>query len=85
MNMNEPLFPIVKGLFGKPEDNTFSLHESTISNIPQVGEQENEISVTPFKKEVKIAIIQMQHNEAPSIDGFPLNSIRFSRKQSNMI
>jgi hypothetical protein len=38
-----------KGLFGKPDDNTFSLDESRISNIPQVGEQENEILVAPFK------------------------------------
>jgi hypothetical protein len=66
----------VKGLFGKPENNTFSLNESKISDVPQVGEQENEILVAPFKEEVKIAIIQMEHNKAPGPDSFPLTSIR---------
>jgi hypothetical protein len=55
------------------------------SDIPQVDEQENDILVALFKEEVKIAIFQMEHNKAPGPDGFPVNSIMFSGKPSNMI
>jgi hypothetical protein len=70
-NLMQYITTYYKGVFGKPDDNTFSLDESKISDIPHVGEQENEILFFPFQEEeVKLAILQMEHNKAPRPDGF---------------
>jgi hypothetical protein len=46
-----------KGLFGTPEESTFSLDESMIDDIPQVSPQENTILTAPYsEEEVKKAI-----------------------------
>ena len=61
-----------KRLFGEPEENTFSLLEERIDDIPQVLAEENMILTVNFsEKEIWEAISQMEHNKAPGPDGFP--------------
>jgi hypothetical protein len=60
-------------VFGPSEINTFSLDESRTDDIPQVSAVENEQLVKPFSEEkVRHAVFQMEHNKAPSPDGFPV-------------
>jgi len=48
------------------------MDETHIDDISQVVEIENEILTQSFSKaEVKDAIFQMKHNSAPGLDGFP--------------
>jgi mannosylglycoprotein endo-beta-mannosidase len=62
-----------KGLFGSPEVSGISLEESQISDIPQVSQEENEILTREFtESKVREAVFQMEHNKAPSPDGFPV-------------
>jgi hypothetical protein len=61
-----------KGLFGSPEENSFSLDENQMDDIPQVFSEENGLLTAPYsEEEVKKAIFQMKHNKAPGLDGFP--------------
>jgi hypothetical protein len=60
------------GLFGSPEESSFSLDESQIDYIPQVSQEENDLLTAPYsEEEVNKAIFQMEHNKAPGLDGFP--------------
>jgi hypothetical protein len=60
------------GLFGPSKTSLLILDESRRDNISQVSQNENEILTTEFSyNEVKEAISQMEHNKAPSPDGFP--------------
>ncbi|KAL5678605.1 hypothetical protein ACJX0J_014736, partial [Zea mays] len=53
-----------KSLFGPPEENSVTMDEARIDDIPQVTQQENEFLVATFtEKEVKEAIFQMEHNK----------------------
>jgi hypothetical protein len=61
-----------KGLFGPPEESSFSLEESQTYDIPQVSMEENGLLTAPYSEdEVKKAVLQMEHNKAPGPDGFP--------------
>ena len=61
-----------KNLFGAPVENSFSLDENLISDIPQISREENRILTAVFTSdEVLEAISQMEHNKAPGPDGFP--------------
>jgi hypothetical protein len=61
-----------KGLFGSPEESSFSLDETQMDDIPQVSMEENDLLTSPCsEEEVKKAIFQMEHNKAPGLDGFP--------------
>jgi hypothetical protein len=61
-----------KGLFGPPEEGSFSLDEFKIADIPQVSQEENFVLTAPYsEEEVNKAIFQMEHNKAPGPDGFP--------------
>jgi hypothetical protein len=61
-----------KGLFGPPEESSFSLEESQTDDIPQVSMEENGLLTAPYlEDEVKKAVFQMEHNKAPGPDGFP--------------
>jgi hypothetical protein len=47
-------------------------------DIPQVSEEENEMLTAPFiEEEVKMAVFDMEHNKAPSPDGFPGDFYQF--------
>jgi len=49
------------------------LDESHTEDIPQVSALENELLTAEFTQdEVKTAIFQMEHNQAPGPDGFHL-------------
>ena len=61
-----------KGLFGAPEESNFSLDETRTEDIPQVSQAENNFLTSPYtEEEVRKAVFQMEHNEAPGPDGFP--------------
>jgi hypothetical protein len=71
-NLKKYITNYYKGLFGRPEENNFSLLESMTEDIPQVSEEENAVLSGEFlEKEVRDAIFQMKHNKAPGPDGFP--------------
>jgi hypothetical protein len=61
-----------KGLFGSPEESSFSLDEMQTDDIPHVSMEENGLlTATYSEEEVKKAVFQMEHNKAPGLDGFP--------------
>jgi len=61
-----------KNLFGPPDNSNMKLDEHLVQDIPQVSELENEYLTDVFtESEVRAAIFQMEHNKAPSPDGFP--------------
>jgi len=61
-----------KKLFGAPEEGNFTLDEARTNDITQVSEEENSFLTAPFsEEEVRKAIFMMEHNKAPSTDGFP--------------
>ena len=61
-----------KKLFGALGPNTFSLDESRTEDLPQISHDENVIQTSPFnEKDVREAIMEMEHNKAPGPDGFP--------------
>jgi hypothetical protein len=71
-NLKSNITQFYKGLFGEPEQSSFSLEPDRIDGIPQVAQAENAILTAPFtEEEVKAAIFQMEHNKAPGPDGFP--------------
>jgi hypothetical protein len=62
-----------KGIFGPPEESSFSLEESQTDDIPQVSMEENGLLTAPYsEEEVKRVVFQMEHNKAPGPDGFPV-------------
>ena len=46
-------------------------------DIPQVSEEENKVLTAPFSEEVKTVVFDMEHNKAPSPDGFPAEFYQF--------
>jgi hypothetical protein len=61
-----------KKLFGASTHTDFSLVETYTHDIPQISLQENQILTSEFtEKEVLEAIMQMEKNKAPGLDGFP--------------
>jgi hypothetical protein len=55
------------------EESDISILEERTNDIPQVNERENEILTSPFMmEEIKETMFQMEHNKAPSLDGFPI-------------
>jgi hypothetical protein len=61
------------------------LNENRSDDITQISLEDNEKLIAQFsKKEVKDAIFQMKHNQAPGLDGFQQSSIRLFGKSSNM-
>jgi mannosylglycoprotein endo-beta-mannosidase len=62
-----------KGLFGSPEESSFTLDKTQTDDIPQVSMEENGFLTAPYlEEEVKKAVFQMEHNKAPGPDGFPI-------------
>ena len=61
-----------KQLFSPSVEINVSLDESRTEDIPQVSELENEHLTQEFQEsEIMAAVFQMEHNKAPSPDGFP--------------
>jgi hypothetical protein len=61
-----------KGLFGAPPQNSFTLLEDRIEDIPQLSSKEKNVLSADFTEiEVKEAVMQMKKNKAPGPDGFP--------------
>jgi hypothetical protein len=70
-NSNRTLKIYYKGLFGSPEENSISLDETQLANIPHVSAEENDLLKAPYSEdEVNKAIFQMEHNKASGLDGF---------------
>jgi hypothetical protein len=58
-------------LFGEPTKKLFSLVRSEIDDIPHISQEENNILTPNFvEKGVYDAIMQIERNKAPEIDGF---------------
>ena len=71
-NLKAYITRFYRELFGEPEVSSFTLEEDRIFDIPQVTWTENDVLTTPFtEQEVQEAIFDMEHNKAPSPDGFP--------------
>jgi hypothetical protein len=64
-----------KDLFGEPKESLFILNDSNNSYMPRASSLENEA-------EVKVALFSMEHNKAPSLNGFPVNHLNH---QGNLI
>jgi phenylalanine-4-hydroxylase len=61
-----------KGLFGSPEESSFSLDETQTDDILPVSMEENGLLITPYSEdEVRTAIFLMEHNKAPEPGSFP--------------
>jgi hypothetical protein len=72
-NLKRFITEFYKGLFGEPEENSFTLDESFNQDIPQVSSQENSQLTADFSKTgIKETIFSMNHNKAPGPDGFPV-------------
>jgi hypothetical protein len=71
-NLKVYITEFYKKLFGAPDINSFSLMENRVEDIPRLSQGENVVLTAVFsEKEVFEAISQMEHNKAPSPDGFP--------------
>jgi len=54
------------------------MDETLRYDIPQVSEEENQVLMAPFsEEEVKMAVLDMEHNKAPGPDGFPAQFYQF--------
>ena len=61
-----------RGLFGPSENSFLTIDENRREDIPQVTDDESESLIAMFtQEEVRTAILQMEHNKAPGLDGFP--------------
>ncbi|WVZ60059.1 hypothetical protein U9M48_010126 [Paspalum notatum var. saurae] len=70
-NLKSFITEFYKGLFGEPEENSFTLDESSNLDIPQVSSWENNFLMADFSEsEIKEAIFSMKPNKAPGPDGF---------------
>jgi hypothetical protein len=59
-------------MFGPSDNHSIVLDETQIGDIPQVSALENGFLTDDFlESEMRAAIFQMEHNQAPSLDGFP--------------
>jgi len=57
---------------------SFSMDETLRHDIPQVLEEENEVLMAPFsEEEVKMTVLDMEHNKAHGPDGFPAEFYQF--------
>jgi len=71
-NLKNYITNFYKELFRPPEESLCALDSSRFGNIPQVTTEENDFLTSPFtKKEDRDTIFAMEHNKAPSPDGFP--------------
>jgi hypothetical protein len=62
-----------KDLFGPSQDNTMTLDEAQIVDIPQVNQAKNEFLMPYFmEKEIRDAVFTMEHNKALGPNGFPV-------------
>jgi hypothetical protein len=69
--LKEYIITYYKDLFGPPTPSSFSLDESRVDDIEQVSHEENELLTRSFSmNEVREAIFQMEHNQAPRSDEF---------------
>jgi mannosylglycoprotein endo-beta-mannosidase len=60
-----------KGLFGYPEEGTFSMDETQTNDISQVSVEENNFLTSLYtEEEVRNVVFQMEHNKAAGPDGF---------------
>jgi mannosylglycoprotein endo-beta-mannosidase len=67
-----------KGLFGPHSPNSFSMDKTLRYDIPQLSEDENEGLTASFsKEEVRLAVFDMEHNKAPGPDGFFVEFYQF--------
>jgi hypothetical protein len=72
-NLKRFITEFYKGLFGEPEENSFTLDESFNQDIPQVSSNENRLLTIDFlETEIKEAIFSMNHNKVLGLDGFPV-------------
>jgi hypothetical protein len=72
-NLKNYIMGFYKGLFGEPEQNSFSLNPDRTEDISQVTQDENNLLIAPFTKdEIKRVVFEMEHNKAPGPDGFPV-------------
>jgi hypothetical protein len=72
VNLKNYITEFYKGLFGEPEENSFSLDLDTTEDIAQVSQEENNFLLAPFTGDkIKKAISETEHNKAPEPDGFP--------------
>jgi hypothetical protein len=72
-NLKSYITHFYKGLFGEPEHYSFILELDRTDDITQVTGEENAILTAPFSEdEVKVAILQIEHNKASGLDGFPV-------------
>jgi hypothetical protein len=76
-NLKNYITEYYKGLFGPHTPNSFSMDETFRHGIPQVSEDENEVLTAPFSEEVKMVVFDMEHNKAPSPDGFLIEFYQF--------
>jgi hypothetical protein len=77
-NLKNYITDYYKGLFGPHIQNSFSMDKTLRYDIPQVSEEENEVLTAPFgEEEVKTAFFDMEHNKAPSANGFPAEFYQF--------
>jgi hypothetical protein len=69
-NLKKYITSYYKNLFGAPEEGNFFLDETQTDDIPQVSVEENNFLMAEYsEEEVRKAIFQMEHNEAPGPDG----------------
>ena len=76
-NLENFITEYYKGLFGPHIQNSFSMDETLRYDIPQVSEEENQVLMAPFSEEVKMTVLDMEHNKAPGPDGFPTEFYQF--------
>jgi hypothetical protein len=71
-NIKNYITEFYKNLFGPPSNNFFSLVEEENQDIPQLSNVVNDILTADFtEEEVSEAIMNMEKNKAPGLDGFP--------------
>ncbi|WVZ75253.1 hypothetical protein U9M48_023327 [Paspalum notatum var. saurae] len=71
-NLKGYITKFYKELFGEPDESLLTLNEEEIDDIQRVSVTENALLTGIFTEdEIKEAVFQMEHNEAPGSDGFP--------------
>jgi hypothetical protein len=64
-NLKHYITGIYKGLFGEPEQSSFSLDPNRTEDVAQVTQEENDLLIVPFTEvEIKKVIFEREHNEA---------------------
>jgi hypothetical protein len=73
-NLNLYITNYYSSLFSDLEEGNFSMDESRTDDISQVFVEENNLLTSPYTEdEIKKAIFQMEHNEAPGLGGILFN------------